>query len=61
MANESFPFETLKAETLRAMVRDLGAHINSVGTRDKMIAFLEAVQAQGRAYTLPLPSQSSSN
>ena len=54
MANESFPFETLKAETLRAMVRDLGAHINSVGTRDKMIAFLEAVQAQGRAYPVTL-------
>ncbi|VDB90199.1 unnamed protein product, partial [Peniophora sp. CBMAI 1063] len=47
MANSPFPFDTLKAETLRAMVRDLGANNTSVRTRDKMVAFLNAVAAQG--------------
>ncbi|KZV60125.1 hypothetical protein PENSPDRAFT_659757 [Peniophora sp. CONT] len=52
MANEPFPFDTLKAETLRAMVRDLGANMNSVRTRDKMVSFLTAVQNIGHEAAL---------
>lgn len=47
MATAKFPWDLLKAESLRALCRDLGG---LQGRRDEMITFLKAVEEQGRVY-----------
>jgi hypothetical protein len=47
MATAPFPWELLKAESLRTVCRDLGG---LPGRRDEMITFLKNVEEQGRVY-----------
>lgn len=47
MAAARFPWDSLKAESLRIVCRDLGG---PPGRRDEMITFLRAVEEQGRVY-----------
>lgn len=50
MGSATFPWELLKAESLRTVCRDVG-HIGR--TREAMIDFLETVETLGRMLALP--------
>ncbi|KAJ6543931.1 hypothetical protein B0H19DRAFT_1169004 [Mycena capillaripes] len=45
----SFPWENLKAETLRSVCKDLGADSTTKRNRDAMVAFLKDVETRGLA------------
>jgi hypothetical protein len=44
----SFPWDTVKAETLRSMCKDLGAGPAVKRNREDMVLFLEDIMKRGR-------------
>jgi hypothetical protein len=48
----SFPWDTLKAETLRSMCKDLGAGPVVKRNKENMVSFLEDIEKRGRMYGL---------
>lgn len=51
MGSATFPWEILKAESLRTVCRDVG-HIGR--TRDAMVDFLKTVETLGRMLAFPI-------
>jgi hypothetical protein len=49
---QEFPWDSLKAETMRTVAKDLGLSANMCRKRDEMVAFFQQVTSNGRAYIL---------